>query len=838
MRGVLVLLFAFCTWVSATSYSVTDSKKNEHGFTLSLGLAQGDNRYGKDIEKLQLDIYFQTDDRLRFVFSDPAVKRWRVPSFTIIDKTTGASTSDQAKYSVKWNVTPFSLQVTRKSDQQLLFDSTGSELIFEDQFLEISTKVPLGSAIYGLGEQISTMKLGYRTYSIWTQDTGTPENKNLYGAHPFYMELRNTSAHGVFFHNSNAMDVLYQRGSGADSITYRSIGGILDFYVFVGTKPEEVVRQYTKLVGTPYMPPYWSLGFHQCRWGYHDLKEVEGVVEGYRKADIPLETMWTDIDYMQDYRDFTFDSVRFPATEMKKFVDRLHSAGQHYMLIVDPGISNTSGYAAYDEGSKLDIWVKNASGKPFVGSVWPGSVRFPDWLHPATTNWWQKQVASHHAMAQFDGMWIDMNEIINFCNGDCANQTPIPPNNDKFQFNANRPPYAISNGGNDKAPLFRMTLTMDSKHYNGELQYNVHNLHGYMEARASTLAMEKIRGERALVISRSTYSGSGHHGGHWTGDNESTWRALLTSVADVLNFNMYGIPMVGADICGFAGTTTEELCSRWIQLGVFYPFSRNHNSINMPSQELYRWASVAALGRKYINLRYTLLPLYYTLFYEANSGRGGTVLRPLWFEFPDSTTASIDQQFMLGSSLLVTPVLQQGAVTVRGYFPHGRWYDLQNLTRFDKSGWQTISAPLDTIHAHIRGGSVLARQGSAYTLNEARTKPFNLVVAPDDSGAASGTLFLDDGKSLSTDGAQLYAQFKARYSGSSGVLATSFQLNSYRPASSVPLTRVYLLGVSAKPTRMTLNGLMITEYQFDPAGFVIVTLHGVAINSPFILRWA
>jgi len=227
-----------------------------------------------------------------------------------------------------------------------------------------------------------------------------------------------------------------------------------------------------------------------------------------------------------------------------------------------------------------------------------------------------------------------MNEISNFCSGECSNNILI--NNDKkknISFDPNNPPYKICNGGYPQQDdLHTNTLSMDCKHDDGKiLEYNCHNLFGLMETWATKESLEKIRGKRAVVISRSTFASSGYHGGHWTGDTISSWSDLYYTIPDLLNFNMFGIPFIGADICGFGGDTTEELCARWIELGAFYPFSRNHNSVNAKAQELYQWPLVAKISRNILRLRYSLLPYFYTLFHHSHIGKEATIWRPLFF---------------------------------------------------------------------------------------------------------------------------------------------------------------------------------------------------------------
>ncbi|KAK3754451.1 hypothetical protein QZH41_009234 [Actinostola sp. cb2023] len=269
-------------------------------------------------------------------------------------------------------------------------------------------------------------------------------------------------------------------------------------------------------------------------------------------------------------------------------------------------------------------------------------------------------------------------------------------------------------------------------------------------------ALESVRGRRSVVISRSTFPNSGQHGGHWLGDNFATWDSFRYSVAGILNFNLFGVPLVGADICGFIGDTTFELCARWTQLGAFYPFSRNHNTLTAKPQDPTAFGdSFAAMARSVLLMRYRLLPYLYTLFANAHLN-GGTVARPLFFEFPkDRDTLAIDQQFLWGSSILITPVMQQGATSVTGYFPDATWYDAYTGAELQHQGSggqnHSLNCPmLCNTRLHYRGGSIIMTQDPDITTADSRKNPFELVVALSgvDGVPAKGEVFLDDGESL------------------------------------------------------------------------------------------
>ncbi|XP_005001486.1 lysosomal alpha-glucosidase isoform X2 [Cavia porcellus] len=696
---------------SYPSYRLQNLSSTEMGYTATLTRVTP-TFFPKDILTLRLDVLMETEDRLHFTIKDPANKRYEVP----LETPKARSRALSPLYSVEFSEDPFGVVVLRKLDGRVLLNTTVAPLIFADQFLQLSTSLP-SQYITGLAEHLSPLmlKTEWTRVTLWNRDLAPSPGTNLYGSHPFYLALEDGGlAHGVFLLNSNAMDVVLQP---SPALSWRSTGGILDVYVFLGPQPKNVVQQYLEVVGYPFMPPYWALGFHLCRWGYSSTAVLRQVVENMTRAHFPLDVQWNDLDYMDARRDFTFNRdgfADFPAT-----VHELHQGGRRYVMIVDPAISSSGPagtYRPYDEGVRRGVFITNETGQPLIGKVWPGPTAFPDFTNPEALDWWQDMVSEFHAQVPFDGMWIDMNEPANFVKG---SEHGCPDNE------LENPPYVpgVVDGSLQAATICASSHQFLSTHY------NLHNLYGLTEAIASSRALVKVRGTRPFVISRSTFAGHGQYAGHWTGDVWSNWEQLSYSVAEVLQFNLLGVPLVGADICGFLGNTSEELCVRWTQLGAFYPFMRNHNDLHSQPQEPYRFSEPAQQAmRKAFALRYALLPYLYTLFHGAHA-RGQTVARPLFLEFPqDPSTWTVDRQLLWGEALLITPVLEPGKTQVTGYFPLGTWYDLQMVpvealgslplppsaspspAIHSEGQWVTLSAPLDTINVHLRAGYIVPLQ--------------------------------------------------------------------------------------------------------------------------------
>lgn len=763
--------------------------------------------YENDLPFVKVEISSVDDSILRVKMYDPSKARYEPPWPVRPDPKPFTRKNINAKYKLDIDKTKFGFKVYRASDDTTIFDSFNvGGFIFANQFLQISALLPTHN-IYGIGEHQAGLKLNtnWQSFTLFNKDQPPIENANLYGSHPFYLTMENSGkSHGVLFLNSNAMDVILQPSPG---ITFRSIGGIFDMYIFLGPSPADVVKQYSEIVGKPFLPPYWSLGFHLCRYGYKSLEETKKVWNRTVAAEIPFDTQWNDLDYMDKNNDFTYDLEKFK--DLPRFVQQLHSRGMHYIPLIDAGISGSESngsYLPYDEGLKEDLFVKDAAtNRPFVGKVWNMiSTVWPDFTNPKTPDYYLRMMKNLHNSFPFDGAWIDMNEPSNFYNGGKEGCT---------KNNLDYPKYVpnIIEG-----VLATKTLCMNAKHYLGN-HYDLHNTYGIGQAVATNYALTKIRGKRPFIISRSSWVGQGHYSGHWTGDIYSSWHDLRMTIPAILSLNFYQIPMVGADICGFNGNATIALCNRWMQLGAFYPFSRNHNSDDTIEQDPVAMGNlVVNSSKRALRIRYWLLPYLYTLFFRAHKF-GETVARPLFFEFPnDSATYDIDAQFLWGDSLMIVPVLEENKNTVRAYLPHGLWYDLYTRkATFGLAEYYTLNAPVDIIPLMIRGGSILPAQRPATTTTESRKNDLELLIALDHVNKAKGELYWDDGDSLDSyeKGQFVWLLFEVK----NDTLSSLKVEKKSEFEEKIVLNRVEIWGIGKNVTQVYLNGRKI-PFEYDNEG--------------------
>nr|BAB43946.1 alpha-glucosidase [Schizosaccharomyces pombe] len=908
--------------VNCQGYQAVNISESQNGVTAYLALlGEPCYAYGTDYPLLFLNVTYEEADRVHISIKDANNTQfqftsrkdlWDAPLYSPSYNNTNLL------YNFSYNANPFEFWVTRKSDGEVLFDTRGQKLVFEDQYIELTTNMVENYNLYGLAETIHGLRLGNNlTRTFWANDEASPVDQNMYGSHPYYLEQRykadginstlnettyTSSSHGVLMLTANGMDVLLRQ----DYLQYRMIGGVIDLFVYSGSteSPKETVKQFVQSIGKPAMHQYWTLGYHSCRWGYTNITEIMDVRQNYIDADIPVETFWSDIDYMEKYRDFTVDPVSYSKSDMQTFFSDLVSNHQHYVPIIDAAIyaanpynHTDDSYYPYYAGVEKDIFLKNPNGSIYIGAVWPGFTAFPDFTNPDVVDYWKDCLINltyafgSNGTVPFSGIWTDMNEPSSFCVGSCGSamidlnpaeplvgiskQYSIPegfnvsnvteyssaysaslsnyyatatssvfqivsptatPLGLKPDYNINWPPYAINNeqGNHDIA---NHIVSPNATTHDGTQRYDIFNMYGYGETKVSYAALTQISpNERPFILSRSTFLGSGVYGAHWLGDNHSLWSNMFFSISGMIVFNMMGIPMVGADVCGFLGDSDEELCSRWMAMGAFSPFYRNHNNIYQISQEPYTWSSVAEASRRAMYIRYSLLPYWYTIMAKASQD-GTPALRALFVEFPnDPTLADVDRQFMVGDSLLVTPVLEPNVEYVQGVFPGDNstvWYDWYNHTEIVRQYNEnvTLYAPLEHINVAIRGGSVLPMQQPSLTTYESRQNPFNLLVALDRDGSATGELYLDDGVSI-----ELNATLSVSFTFSDGVLS-AVPTGSYEV--SQPLANVTILGLTESPSSITLNGQNVSSFQYsnDTEELLITGLQNITSSGAFANSW-
>ncbi|KAJ5583581.1 hypothetical protein N7535_002201 [Penicillium sp. DV-2018c] len=924
-------------------YRASNVKESSRGLTATLKLAgKPCNVYGTDVDSLDLSIEYLARDRLNVqivpTHLDASNSSWFVLDEHVVprpssDKHASKRTSD---LEITWSNHPsFHFKVTRKATGDAIFDTTGSVLVFEDQYIEFATSLPKGYNLYGIGEHIEQLRiLNNRTVTLYASDIGDPIDLNLYGTHPFYLDTRYyevnheghhtfvaadeadqskdyiSYSHGVFVRNAHGQEIIMQPGG----LKWRTLGGSIDLTFYSGPTQVEVTKNYQlSTIGLPALQQYFTFGFHQCRWGYNNWTELEQVVSNFEKFEIPLETIWNDIDYMHGYRDFDNDQHRYPYSEGEEFLEKLHSSGRHYVPIIDaaiyiPNPDNVSdAYDTYTRGHRDDVFLKNPDGSEYIGAVWPGYTVFPDWHNPKTGDFWANEIVTWHKKIAIDGIWIDMNEVSSFCVGSCGSGNlsmnpahppfalPGEPGNVIYDYpegfevsnkteaaaassasssqaaaaatggsgdsgpstttpylrttptagvrNVIHPPYVI-NHDQDNHDLSVHAVSPNATHSDGVQEYDVHNLFGHQLLNATYHGLLKVDAKkRPFIIGRSTFAGSGKWAGHWGGDNASKWAYMFFSIPQALSFSLFGIPMFGVDTCGFNGNTDEELCNRWMQLSAFFPFYRNHNTLSAIPQEPYVWDSVAKAAKSAMQIRYAILPYFYTLFHEAHT-KGTTVMRALAWEFPtDPSLAAVDTQFLLGSALMVIPVLAPQATSVKGVFPglkHGEvWYDWYTHEAVDaKPGVNTtIPAPLGHIPVFVRGGNVLPMQEPALTTKEARATPWSLLVALSGRGTASGRLYIDDGESNVPD-ETLDVVFEVERS------ALSVRARG-RWEEVNPLDRVTVLGVEMRPDVVRFGGKKVsaedvqwnaTSHELSVGGLQKFTGKG-AFSENWTLKW-
>ncbi len=568
---------------------------------------------------------------------------------------------------------------------------------------------------YGLGEKAARLDRRRGKFVLWTSDTpGYVEGTDpLYQSIPFYLGLENGTAYGLFY--DNAWRSTFEFGHlTQESADYTADGGELNYYFIAGPALKKVVSRYTELTGRMPLPPLWSLGHQQSRYSYYPDKLVEHIADKYRAHDLPLDVLHLDIHYMDGYRVFTWDQARFP--DPARLARDLGAKGIRLITIVDPGVKfqPAGGYPVYDEGAKQDYFLRQTDGSVYVGEVWPGKSTFVDYTKEEARRWWG---GLHRSLtdAGVAGIWTDMNEPADF-----RDPTGKLHENIRFDDLGQQTPY---NG-------LRNTFALNM-------------------ARATYEGLQRLQPDRRpFVITRAGYAGIQRYAVKWTGDNNATFASLALNVPMFASLGLSGETFVGADIPGFIGRGDGELLARSYQIAAFSPFFRNHSAIDTYDKEPWRFgAYYEDIVRKFIKLRYTLLPFLYTTIEEAHR-TGVPLFRPLVLNFQaDENTATIDDQFMVGDALLAAPVTRAAQRERELYLPAGPWFDHWTGAAVSGGRVLTVRVPLDHLPLYVRGGSIIPSTIAMSHTGEKPWSPLRLDVYPDDAGAARGSLYEDDGTS-------------------------------------------------------------------------------------------
>ncbi len=581
--------------------------------------------------------------------------------------------------------------------------------------VQVVKEMPADAHFYGLGDKTGFLdKRGYE-YTMWNTDDPKPQVDSfqaLYKSIPFFIALAGRDVYGILF--DNTCKSTFNMGQESDLYYFfRAEGGALDYYYLAGDSMEEIVSRYTWLTGRHPLPQKWTLGYHQSRWGYVTQEDVEEVAGKLRALDIPCDAIHFDIDYMDGFRVFTWDGKKYHG-DPRAFLQSLAGRGFKPVTIIDPGVKQDEGYFMYDEGMAGGYFAKTPEGEVYVNAVWPGAAVFPDFGKPEVRAWWAEKQRILTQMG-VRGVWNDMNEPASF-NG------PLP---DDVQFTDEDAP----------APHAEM-----------------HNVYGHLMARATYEGLKAADGRRPFVITRACYAGSQRYATAWTGDNHSIWCHLRMAIPQLCNLGLSGMPFVGTDVGGFGSDATPELLARWVQVGCFSPLFRNHSALGTRRQEPWQFGKrVLDIYRKYVKLRYHLLPLFYDLFREE-ACTGLPILRPLVLCYEDDETArTCNDEFMIGRRLLVAPVVDPGVSKRMVYLPEGEWYDYWTGEKHTGGGWFLRDAPLDVCPLYVLAGSALPVWPECSYVGEKAEDVLYLEVFP---GEGTWTHYLDNGEDFAyQDGA-------------------------------------------------------------------------------------
>ena len=650
-----------------------------------------------------------------------------------------------------------SLQVeVRRSDLTMTLRNAQGEILMQDarpvcfigHSFTVTHVMPDEEHYFGLGDKTGPLDRRGQAFSLWNTDAYRFQESTdpLYKSIPFFLTYRAGTSVGVLLDNTWRSSFDFGRTSDG-MYSFGSVNGPLDYYLFPGPSPREVLESYTWLTGKPPLPPRWAFGFQQSRYSYVPESRLMEVARRLRADHIPADAVYLDIGFQDRNRPFTVDTRAFP--EFSATVAQLKQMNLHLVTITDLHIAKAPGqnYAPYDSGIAGDHFVHNPDGSNFSGVVWPGAAVFPDFTRQQTRAWWGT-LYQQFVKDGVDGFWNDMNEPSVF-------NTPEKTIPSQVLHRIDEPGF----------------LTRTATHA------EIHNVYGMENSRATFEGLLQLQPDkRPFVLTRATYAGGQRYAVTWTGDDSSTWNHLRMSITMLKNLGLSGFGYSGADVGGFAGSAPQDLLTRWLEIGAFQPIDRDHSEAGTLDKEPWIGGpEQEAIRKRFIEERYRLMPYIYTAA-EETTRDGIPMMRPLFLDYPEAATdhhpldidPSAANEFLAGHDLLIAPSPypeEPDAYAVE--FPTATWYDYWTGTRVPPTP-QKAPAPelvglmppaaaemvpltldvhpqLDTLPVFVRGGAILPI--APLTQSTAETPQGLLTLRIYSGPDCRGSLYLDDGES-------------------------------------------------------------------------------------------
>jgi alpha-glucosidase len=633
------------------------------------------------------------------------------------------------------------LELTVSNLNGVILQKDARPVQFDGDAFRIYKSMPLDEHYFGLGDKAGPLDRRNQAFTLWNTDSYRFQESTdpLYKSIPYFMTYRAGRAMGVLLDNTWRTNFDFGKEF-SNAYSFGAVAGPLNYYLFYGPSPKQVVETYAWLTGTPPLPPLWALGFQQSRYSYMSQARVLEVASRLRADRIPADAIYLDIDFQDKNRPFTVDKTTFP--DLPGMVAQLKKEHFHVVAITDLHIAKLPGqnYLPYDSGMAGNHFVKNPDGSVYTGRVWPGPSVFPDFTRRQTRAWWGTLYANLRRDG-VDGFWNDMNEPSVF-----DSVTKTMPENVVHRI--------------DEPGFDARTAT----------HAEIHAIYGMENSRATFDGLRTIDPQsRPFVLTRATYAGGQRYAATWTGDNSSSWNHLRLATPMLENLGLSGFAFSGADVGGYAGTPAPELLTKWIEVAAFQPIDRDHTEKGTGDQE--PWAGgpeQEAIRRRFIETRYQIMPYLYTLAEEA-SRTGLPLLRPLFLEFPDATSdrRPIDTdteaagEFLLGPDLLIASAPypdELGAYSIE--FPAPDWYDYWTGEKILFSALPVnpdpiaalapaapltvrVSPELAKLPVFVRAGSILPIAPIVQSTSETPQGPLTLRIYVGDQCA--GKLYQDDG---------------------------------------------------------------------------------------------